>query len=153
MGTLALLVAAAALLSVAYAFGFQRLTRELIMTRLELSASSPDGQRVQSLMTPAWIGLMGWIGQLGGLVAVGLLWLSFGWIWAISYAVGAFLTTVVLPYGMLGRHYASIVLRQLTPIFQRAVSNGDTGMQAIVGRLLAGVMSVFQGNGIAGATD
>jgi hypothetical protein len=148
MELVAVLLAVLALLCFFYAFGFQRVTRAIIQTRTGLAASSPAGQELTRVMTPWWVGALGWIGTIAGFVAFGLLWVAFGWGWAVAYAVGSLLGAF-LPYGLLRRHYALIILPNLAPLFQRAAAGDDPELQGVVNGLVTECILICEGRGAA----
>lgn len=71
----------------AFIFRFQRTT--LGICREMFGA---DDWRVQAVMTPAWVGFLGWTHRVLIFVVSGVLWKSYGW----PFALGAFV------YGFLG---------------------------------------------------
>lgn len=69
-----------------YTFEFQRIT--LALARLQ---NDKDTKDYQILLSPNWIGLLGWTLNIVHIVAVILVFLYYGWIFAIIYLALTFL--------------------------------------------------------------
>ena len=57
---------------------------------------------MQMLLTPVWMGFFGWVSQALDIVAVILIFLRFGWIWAAVFLIyslfGLAMLDMVLPF-------------------------------------------------------
>jgi hypothetical protein len=80
---------AAALVLEHYVFSFQRFTLHAAK-QCGANGHLEEG-RLQTLMSPAWMGFLAYLGTACQLVAVGLFWHFQGWLVAVGYAAVAFL--------------------------------------------------------------
>jgi len=71
-----------------FAFRFQRTT--LSISRSILNVGKAE---FQALLTPVWIGLLGWISQALWIIISILLFLQFGWIQALVFLLYVFMGT------------------------------------------------------------
>jgi len=69
-----------------YTFKYQRTTLEL--SRMHLGTGNAH---YQAILSPTWLGLVGWLVNLLHLAPVILFFLIYGWIWALLYLLISFL--------------------------------------------------------------
>jgi hypothetical protein len=126
MAALAIIVALVVAALGHYVFSFQRFTRSIAILN-----GGPIPQ-VQTLMTPGFMGALGWIYTLGQLVASALLWLVFGWTYAVGYfVVVSFLSGFLLPL-FRSQRFFSLALGELQRHYE---ATEDTDARRLITRL------------------
>jgi len=103
---LAAVVASVSQVAALYAFGFQRLTRDVSIARTGSSTA-------QMLMTPGLVGLVGWLGTIGTLAGAALLWAAYGWQVSVGYYLLTWIVSAVMPFGGLQHHYMALIRAEL----------------------------------------
>lgn len=86
----------ASLLIYLYAFMYQRTTLKIARN------FTPYYVAVTQLsLTPKWVGALGWVGAIGSLISLGLVWLNFGFLATIGALIINLLIMVLtpIPYG------------------------------------------------------
>ena len=80
-----------------YVFKYQRVTLEL--SRLQLGQSS---SKYQMLLTPNWVGVLGWLMNLLHIVTAVAFFVIYGWLYAAGYLllsfIGYSLIDFIIPY-------------------------------------------------------
>ena len=110
----------------AYVFGFNRFTRAVVRQADSLISTQRQAF-VQSLITPYWIGALGWVGTVGTFASLFFIGRASSW----SNSVYLFLFDIflcsVLPFRFLIEHYRSIALQALSGYELRTLDSA-TGM-------------------------
>jgi hypothetical protein len=120
LAMLAVVVASVSQVASLYAFGFQRLTRDVSIARTGSSGA-------QTLMTPWLVGLVGWLGTIGTLAGAALLWGAYGWLIGVGYYAATWVLSTVMPFGWLHDHYLALIRAELG---KQMYGTGDKGVVA-----------------------
>ncbi|MCC7236233.1 MAG: hypothetical protein IT163_13055 [Bryobacterales bacterium] len=74
-----------------YSFSFQRFT---LGVARDVAGGTGAGDHsisaIQSMMTPAWMGVLGWLSLVLKILIVYLLWVRYGWMFALGYLAFSF---------------------------------------------------------------
>jgi hypothetical protein len=65
-----------------YAFNFQRVT--LVIARQFANDELPL-RKYQLLLTPTWLGVIGWINSILLVLNLAMIFIYYGWLWALGY--------------------------------------------------------------------
>ncbi len=99
-----------------YVFMFQRAT----LTIARVIEILPIAQ-VQAILTPNWVGAIGWISTIGLYASLVYIWLQHGLLWALGAFVASHLLTAVIPIPSV--YFYNLVLRHLTKEISREKDN------------------------------
>jgi hypothetical protein len=103
-------VALAAVTLMHYVFSFQRFT--LGVARRYAEATN-EVSRIQLLMTPTFMGVVGWLGTLMLLAGAVLLGIAFAWWAGVAYFVGWQVLAAVCPLFSLNDHFGRLAESEL----------------------------------------
>lgn len=90
-----------------YVFLFQRVT--LSIARLAEGVSRND---TQMILTPNWMGILGWISSIGFYGSLIYLWLDIGILWAVGGFVLSQIIFAIVPIPQ--NYYFGIITKHLT---------------------------------------
>ena len=125
-----IVIALAALASVLhhYVFSFQRFT--LVVARHNASSAQAVPE-LQTLMTPAFMGALGWLSTLAVLAAAVWIGFVFAWWWGIVFFFAdAFVFGGILPLFPARHHFASLATGELSRHQSRLPSSLTDALQA-----------------------
>lgn len=99
-----------------YVFMYQRAT----LTIARVVEILPITQ-IQAVLTPNWVGAVGWISTIGLFGSFVYLWLQHGLLWAIGAFIGSQLFTAIVP--IPSKYFYNLVLRHLRQEISREKDN------------------------------
>ncbi|MHB8840688.1 MAG: hypothetical protein ACYC56_02670 [Candidatus Aquicultor sp.] len=105
-----------------YVFKYQRVT--LLLSREHTGASNPE---YQMLLTPNWVGIMGWLTRLLHLGTAVAFFVVYGWLFAILYLLLSFfgygLIDALIPFPST-RYYFKLIKNSISNDINNAKNPG-----------------------------
>lgn len=102
------------------AFSYQRialvLARRLVTRDILMATSGISVSTLHSLMTPAWVGILGWVYFVVGLVLLVVTGIQVGWVFTAGLVTMAFVASATLPKPQkfflrrIGRRFRTLAL-------------------------------------------
>lgn len=77
--------------------------------------------QVQAILTPNWVGAIGWISTIGLYASIVYIWLQHGLLWSLGTFIGSHLLTAVVP--IPSSYFYNLVLRHLRQEISREKDN------------------------------
>ncbi len=96
-----------------YVFMYQRTT----LTIARAMGNVPITQ-IQTVLTPNWMGLLGWVSTIGLYGSYVLIWLQIGWLWAVGLFILNHLASAIIPipsgyfYNVVEKHLEKEIKNQ-----------------------------------------
>jgi len=120
-----------------YVFMYQRTT----LTIARAMGNVPIMQ-VQTILTPNWMGLLGWISTFGLYGSYILIWLQVGWLWAIGLFILNHLSSAVIP--IPSKYFYNIVEKHLVEEIKRQKGKEERGELIILSAQIKQIMEKYR---------